>query len=97
MPSTCKQKTREKRSRQADVLSDMENLAVIGSHPRNETENLLSEDEENSDRGSNERQTNIKPNEKDYRTLLTINSRGSSEMTAETVRVISSEITSQVE
>ena len=75
MPSTRKQKTREKRSRQADVLSDMEYLDVmLGSYSRNETESLLSEDEQNSDRKSNGRQTITNPNGKDYRTLLNINS-----------------------
>ena len=39
MPSTRKQKAKEKRSRQSDVLSDIENLDVmLGSYQRNNSE-----------------------------------------------------------
>ena len=55
MPSTRNQKAKEKRSRQSNMTSDMENLDVIlESYPRNEVESQLSENEENTDRRSNE-------------------------------------------
>ena len=45
---------------------------------------------------SNERKTITYPNREDFRTLLNSNSVGSSEISAETVRMINSEIASQV-
>ena len=84
MPSTRNQKAKERRSRQSDVMSDMENLGVmLESYSRNEVESQLSENERNIDLRTNERQSNTNPN---FRTLLNIKSRGSSEITAETVR-----------
>ena len=55
----------------------------------------MSEKEENVTQRSNERQSDTNPNGEDFRTLLKTNSRGSSERTAETVRAIDSETTSQ--
>ena len=48
MPSTKKQKAREKRARQSDVMSDVENLDLtLGTYSRNE----LVEQENNSEIG----------------------------------------------
>ena len=97
MPSTRKQKAREKRSRQPDVMSDMKHLDVMfETYSRNGVDSQLGENEENLDRRSNERQTNTNPSGDDFRTLLNTNSVGNSHMTSETVRRINSEITSQV-
>ena len=57
MPSTRKQKAREKRSRQSGVMSDIENVDVmLGSYQRENNE-LRSENNENTlDQRSNERE-----------------------------------------
>ena len=48
MPSTRKQKAREKRSRQSDVMSDIENLDVmLGSYQRENNE-FRSENNDNT-------------------------------------------------
>ena len=87
MPSTRKQKAREKRSRQSDVMSDMENLnAMLETYSRNGVDSQLSENVENLDRKSYERQTNTNPSDNDFRTLLNNNSVGNSEMISKTVR-----------
>ena len=96
MPSNLRQKA-EKKSRQSDVMSDMENLVVmLGIYSINAVDSQLSENEENMDRSSNERQTNGNQSGDDFRTLLNTNSVGNSDITSETVRMISSDITNQV-
>ena len=46
MPSTRKQKAKERRSRQLDMLSDVENVDImLGSYSRDEEENIASENE----------------------------------------------------
>ena len=46
MPSTRKQKAKEKRSRQSDVISDKENLDVMfGSYQRENSESQNENDE----------------------------------------------------
>ena len=48
MPSTRKQKAKERRSRQLDIMSDIENVEVmLGSYSRNNEENDLSENDMN--------------------------------------------------
>ena len=97
MPSTRKQKAREKRSRQSDVVSDIETLDVmLGTYSKIEINSQLSGNEDNVDRRSNERQTNTNRSGDDFKTLLNTNSIGNSDMTSETVGMIHSEITSQV-
>ena len=97
MPSTRKQKAGEKRSRQSDVMSDLENLDVmLETYSRNGVDSQLGENVENLHRKSNERQTNTNPSDIDFRTLLKNNSVGNSELTSETVRLANSEITSQI-
>ena len=97
MPSARKQKAREKRCRQSDVMSDVENLDILlETYSKNEINSQLSGNEDNVDWRSNERQTNTNPSGDDFRTLLNTNSIGNSDMTSETVRKINSEITSQV-
>ena len=97
MPSTRKQEAREKRSRQSDVMSDIENMDVmLGGYSRSELES-------NSEDRSNEvnlgpdrpRQETIR-NSEDFRSLLNTNSRDNSEITIETARLINSEVTNQV-
>ena len=44
MPSTRKQKAKEKRSRQSDVMSDLKNMSVmLGKYPKNRSDEELNE------------------------------------------------------
>ena len=46
MPSTRKQKAKEKRSRQSDVTSDLKNVDImLGNYSRNELDSQLGEKE----------------------------------------------------
>ena len=96
MPSTRKQKAREKRSRQSDVKSDLENLDImLGNYSRNELDSQLGERETALDLESNGLQT-ANPISEDFRSLIITNSRENSEITIEIARMINNEITSQV-
>ena len=97
MPSTRKQKAREKRSRQSDVMSDIENLDVmLGTYQESDQvrdENLgITEFHLESRRP--QRETNsISGN---FRSILITNTSENSEITAETSGEINSEISSQM-
>ena len=53
MPSTRKQKAIERRSRQVDLMSDVENVDImLGSYSRDDEENNGSENEANLESGS---------------------------------------------
>ena len=96
MPSTRKQKAREKKSRQSDVMSDLENVDImLGSYSRNELDCQLGEREAELDLESNGPQTSNTISE-DFRSLINTNSRENSEITIETARLINNEITSQM-
>ena len=57
MPSTRKQKAREKRSRQSDVMSDIENLDVMLGRYQRENNEFRGENNENTlDQRSDERE-----------------------------------------
>ena len=97
MPSTRKQKAKEKRSRQSDVMSDIENLDVmLGAYSRND----LVEDENNTepevDLESGRHQRSEGQTENNFRSLLNTNPSENSEVTVETNRLINSEISSQM-
>ena len=97
MPSTRKQKAKEGRSRQLDMLSDVENVDImLGSYSRDEEENIASENEVNLDSGSSRPQQNSNAIGEDFRSLLNTNSRENSEITVETTRMISEEISNQM-
>ena len=97
MPSTRKQKAKERRSRQLDMLSDVENVDImIGSYSREDEENNVSENEVNLDSGSSRPQQSSNVIGEDFRSLLNTNSRENSEMTIETSRLISEEISNQM-
>ena len=73
MPSTRKQKAKEKRSRQSDVMSDIENLDVmLGAYSRND----LVEDENNTepevDLESGRLQRSEGQTENNFRSLLNL-------------------------
>ena len=96
MPSTRKQKAREKRSRQSDVMSDIENLDVmLGSYQRENNEFRGENNENTLDQRSNEREGQDR-NVEDYQTFLNNNPSENSCLTIETSRAIRSEISSQM-
>ena len=95
MPSTRKQKAREKRSRQSDVMSDLENMNVmLGNYPENQSDADLNENVEVDSR-SNGTRTDMVRNREDFSTLLTSEDRNRRETTMETNRLISEEISYQ--
>ena len=96
MPSTRKQKAKERRSRQLDIMSDVENVDImLGSYSRDD-ENNASEDEMNLDSRSNRLQQSLNVIGEDFRSLLNTNSRENSQVTIETTRIISDEISNQI-
>ena len=96
MPSTRKQKAREKRSRHSDVMSDIENLDVMLGNYQRENNEFRSENNENTlDQRSNEREGQDR-NVEDYQTFLNNYPSENSCLTIETSRAISSEISSQM-
>ena len=97
MPSTRKQRAKERRSRQLDIMSDTENLDVmLGSYPRNELGNDSDRDGE-IDLGSDRTRGDPLQNSEDFRSLLNSNSKENSESTVETMRLVNSEITKKID
>ena len=97
MPSTRKQKAKEKRSRQSDVMSDIGNLDVmLGNNADSGIRDQDAVDQIEIDPESRRRQQDIDHNEGNYRSLLNTNLSENSETTAETSRMITSEISSQM-
>ena len=76
MPSTRKQKAKEKRSRQSDVMSDIEIFDVmLGSYQRDNSEVQDRASENEMDLESNRRENSANRNENDYRSYLKTNSK----------------------
>ena len=74
MPSTRKQKAREKWSRHSDFLSDMENVDImLGSYSRDDEENNGSENEVNLESRSSRPQQNFNVIGEDFWSLLNTN------------------------
>ena len=97
MPSTRKQKAKEMRSRQLDILSDVENVDIrIGSSFREDERKDQSDSELNLDSGSIRPQQNSSLFGEEFRSLLNTNKSENSEMTIETTRMISEEISNQM-
>ena len=96
MPSIRKQKAKEQRCRQLDMLSDVENVdKMLGSYSRDDEESNASENEVNLDSGSNQPQQSSNVIE-DFRSLLNTNSMENNEITIETTRMINEEISNQM-
>ena len=97
MPSSRKQKANEKRSRQSDVMSDIENMDVmLGNFPETDfqRQELTSEIEVDSESGRQHRDTNqVRTN---FSSFLNTTSSVSSEITAELRRAINTVISSQM-
>ena len=97
MPSTRKQKAKERRSRQLDMLSDVENVDImLGSYSRDDEENNISENEVNLDSVSSRPQQSSNVLGEDFRSLPNTNSRENSEFTIATTRLINEEISNQM-
>ena len=97
MPSTRKQKAKEKRSRQSDVMSDIENLDVmLGSYQRDNSEMQDRTSENEIDSESNRRGGRSNQNENNYRSYLNTNLSENSCLTVETSKAISSQISSRM-
>ena len=97
MPSTRRQKAKEKRSRQSDIMSDIENLDVmLGNYSNSEIRDQNTVDQIEIDPESSRRQPSFSHEESNYRSLLNTNLSENSEITVETSRAISSEISSQM-
>ena len=76
MPSTRKQKTRENRTRQLDVMSDIENLNVmLENSAENEIRDQGDVDEVDLDLESGRRQQSTSRSDNNYRSLLNTNLR----------------------
>ena len=97
MPSTRRQKAKEKRSRQSDIMFDIENLDVmLGNYSNSEIRDQNTVDQIEIDPESSRRQPGFSHEESNYRSLLNTNLSENSEITVETSRAISSEISSQM-
>ena len=97
MPSTRRQKAKERRSRQLDIMSDVENVDImLGSYSRDDEENNISENEMNLDSVSSRPQHSSNAVGEDFRSLLNTNSRENSEIAIETTRLINEEFSNQM-
>ena len=97
MPSTRKQKAKERRSRQLEMLSVVDNVDImLGGYSREDEDNNASENEANLDSGSSRPQQSSNTLGEDFRSLLNTNSRENSDITIETTRLINEEISNQM-
>ena len=97
MPSTRKQKVKEKRSRQTDVMSDIENLDVmLGKYSNSEIRDQDTVDHIEVDSESRAQQWGLGQTDGNYRLLLNTNPSENSEITVETSRLINFEISAQM-
>ena len=97
MPSTRKQKAKERRSRPLDMMSNVENVDImLGSYCRDDEENDISKNGVNLDSGSNRPQQSSNVIGEDFRSLLNTNSKENNEITIETTRMINEEISNQM-
>ena len=99
MPSTTstrKQKAKEKRSRQSDVMSDLEDMYVmLGNYPGNRSDEELIKHIETDSR-SNGTRSDMARNCEDFRSLLNTENRIENEVTIDTSRFLSTEISQQM-
>ena len=98
MPSTRKQRAKERRSRQVDLMSDVEDLDVmLGSYSRNEMESNSGDRNDEVDLASDRTRGDVVQNSEDFRSLSNSNSRENSESTIETMRLVNSEVSRKME
>ena len=97
MPSTRKQKAREKRARQSHVMSHVENLDVmIGTYTRNELDERENNSELEMDLGSGRRRENTNLVGENIRSSLNANMIVNSEITDVSSRAFNSENSPQM-
>ena len=97
MPSTGTQKAKERRFRQLDLMLDEGHIDImLGSYSRDDERDDRIDVELNLDSRSSRPQQNSNPIREDFGSLLNTNSRENSEITIETTRSISEEVTNQV-
>ena len=90
MPSTRKQKAKERLSRQLDIMSDVENVDImLRNYSRDNERNYQIEKELNPDSESSRPQQSFNLVGEDFRSLLITKIRENSETTVETTRMIS--------
>ena len=76
MPSTRKQRTKERRSRQVDLMSDVEDVDVMfGSYSRSEMESNSGDRNDEVDLASDRTRGDVVQNSEDFRSLSNSNSR----------------------
>ena len=98
MPSTRKQRAKERLSKQVDLMSDTVNLDIkLGSNSRNELEYNSVNRSYEVDHESDRTRQDAAQNSEDFRSLLNSNSRENSESTVETTRLDNSEISEQMD
>ena len=98
MPSNRKHRAKERRSRQADLTSDLENVDVmLGVYSRNELESNSGDRNDEVDLASDRTRGDVAQNSEDFRSLLNSNSRENSESTIETMRLVNSEVSRQID
>ena len=97
MPSTRKQKAKERRSRQADLMSVVKNLDVMmGSYSRNEMKSNSGDRNDEVDLESNRTKVDVVQTSEDFRSLLNSNSWENSESTIETMKLVNSEVSKKI-
>ena len=95
MPSTRKRRAKE---RQADMMSDVDNLDVmLGSYSRNVQESNSEDRNIEVHPGSDKPREDVNYNVEDFRSLLNSNRRVNSEITLETVRLVITEISKRLD
>ena len=99
MPSTRKRRAKDRRSRQADLMSDVEKLDVmLGLYSRNEIESNSEERNAEAVLESNSAGDNTECDDfNDFRSLLNSNSRENSDATIEILRLVNSEVSRKTE
>ena len=98
MPSTRKQRAKERRSRQVDLMSGVEDLDVmLGSYSRNEMESNSGDRNDEVDFASDRTRGDVVQNSEDFRSLSNSNSRENRESTIETMRLVNSEVSRKME
>ena len=96
MPSTRKQRAKERRSRQVDLMSYAENLDImLVSYSRNELESNSIDRNDDIYHGSDRTRQDVAQNSEDFRSLLNTNSGENSESTGGTMRLVNSEVSKQ--
>ena len=94
MPPTRKQKANDRLSRQAYLMSVVENVDVmLGSYSRNELKGNSEDRNVEVDLGSDRPRRDAIQNSEGFRSLFNSNSsRENSDITLETVRLVNSEV-----